>query len=200
MRLIIWALLSGFVVATGGFGLNLATSEGGGGGCHGPLTDGAATHIEIANHCFGPVVARVQPGDTVLWTNRDQALHNVYSPGQTWGDGKDLTQGASVKTVFPATGIFPYVCTLHPMMTGVVVVGDGSASAAAYTPLTSGQIAALAGPDPALRGETRVAPANAATVAPPEGDGGRTLAIAGLAAVASLTGLGAIGVALVRRR
>jgi len=197
MRLFFGAVVSGLAIAVGATGLWVSSSEAGGGGCHEALTDRATTQVSMTHNCFGPTVARVEVGDTVTWKNDDQQVHNVYSVGMGWGDGRQIDAGASVTAVFDATGVFPYLCTLHPGMGGVVVVGDGTASAAAFGPAS--------GPEAAMQYETESpagsAPRTSASASAGEGDGGVTLAIAGLVAgVASAVGLTVAGVAAVRRR
>ena len=101
---------------------------GGGGGCHDGLTDSAAKQIKLTVNCFGPTVARVELGDTVTWENNDQWQHNVYS--QAFVGSQAINAGEAYSYRFADIGIFPYVCTIHPGMMGVVVVGDGASTAA----------------------------------------------------------------------
>ena len=68
---------------------------------------------------FDPATLEVKVGDTVTFKNEDSAPHNVKI------DGKELgTQdpGASVTWTAAAAGSFPYSCTIHPSMTGEIVV------------------------------------------------------------------------------
>jgi plastocyanin len=96
----------------------------GGGGCHGPLTDGAGTTVELSQACFSPTVLRVAGGDTVTWVNRDSFTHNVYSTALPGFGTENLEYNDSASITFTDAGVFPYVCTLHPGMVGAVVVGD----------------------------------------------------------------------------
>jgi plastocyanin len=106
-------------------------SASAGGGCHSDtLTDGANTHVELSKRCFEPTVVRVQPGDSVTWTNRDPDVHAVSGAANSWGNFDDITTGQSVTYQFDESGVFPYFCYLHPSMVGAVVVGDGSAATA----------------------------------------------------------------------
>lgn len=169
-------------------------AEAGGGGWHTPLSDRAATKVEIVDSCFGPTVARVEAGDTVTWVNRDASPHNVYASGQGWSDGKSFDKGASVSVVFERSGVFPYVCTFHPGMVGVVVVGDGLAAESA---------APVGAPAPAARDLSdpgEVPMTGGAASAPREDSGGLNPAWAGVAAIGSAVGTGLLAVGLVRRR
>jgi plastocyanin len=102
-----------------------------GGGCHSDtLTDGATTQVELSKRCFEPTVVRLQPGDSVTWTNKDPDVHAVSGAANSWGNFNDITAGQSVTYQFDESGVFPYFCYLHPSMVGAVVVGDGSAVSA----------------------------------------------------------------------
>jgi plastocyanin len=131
-----------------------ATGGGGraGGGCHQALKDEHATEVTIDSSCYSPTVVRVQPGAAVTWTNRDDVPHNILGAGGSWGGShrdSNLLRGGSFSHTFETAGIFPYYCSLHPGMVGVVAVGDFEVSeeipdqalqfdAAAATPGASG--------------------------------------------------------------
>ena len=110
-----------------------AATASGGGGCGEAVTDGSGTKVTIQGYCFSPTVLYAQPGDTVTWTNRDPATHNVAGANMAWGSFEQLRRKRSVSYEFPKAGVFSYVCSLHPGMVGTVVVGDpvpGSAKGA----------------------------------------------------------------------
>lgn len=99
-----------------------------GGGCHTEVfSDEATTQVELTKNCFAPIVTRVEPGDTVSFTNTDPDIHTVTGVANTWGDDKNVHPGESVAYQFDESGVFPYFCYLHPSMVGTVVVGDGTA-------------------------------------------------------------------------
>jgi plastocyanin len=114
-----------------------------GGGCHGPLTDAAGVHVEIAALCFTPSVIRVRPGAMVNWVNRDGLEHTVTAAGDAFD--ADLQIGQSYSRRFDQSGVFPYYCHFHPGMVGVVLVGDGR-PAAGGTSTTIAALTAAAGP------------------------------------------------------
>jgi plastocyanin len=117
----------------------LALANGGdpalaGGGCHSEvLSDEAKTQVALTKNCFAPIVARVQPGDTVTFTNKDPDAHTVTGVANSWGTYDELGQGQTVSYQFDEPGVFPYFCVLHPSMAGAVVVGDGVPAAASRT-------------------------------------------------------------------
>ena len=90
---------------------------------------------ELNNSCFEQYVVNILVGDTVTWTNNDDAIHVVVSntPNTTsleyFEDGEYFDSGflktdESFSYTFNQEGIFGYFCTLHPWMNGYVTVGD----------------------------------------------------------------------------
>jgi plastocyanin len=100
-----------------------AFSAAGGGGCHMGTTQGKGTDVEIADACFTPTILRIDPGQSVTWTNTDPIVHNITA--NSWGHFDDLVRGDSFTATFDEAGVYPYACTYHPGMSGAVVVGDG---------------------------------------------------------------------------
>ncbi len=82
----------------------------------------ASFNIDMANTRFLPDILTITAGDTVTWTNRDNAHHNVVfltGLGQTENFG--LGQSASLR--FISAGTYKYLCALHGQsMSGTVVV------------------------------------------------------------------------------
>lgn len=77
-----------------------------------------STSVTIQNFAFSPAVVTVQQGGTVTWTNKDSTTHTV-----TFADGSsDVASGATFTKTFNDLGVFDYHCTIHPTMTGKVVV------------------------------------------------------------------------------
>jgi plastocyanin len=74
---------------------------------------------------FVPATAKVAAGGTVTWTSAAPAgsgiVHNVKSATNVW-PLTSIESGESFSHTFPAAGNFPYECTIHPGMTGVVRV------------------------------------------------------------------------------
>jgi len=70
---------------------------------------------------FTPETIEVNVGDTVLWINKDPFPHNVTAVDRQF-HSKDIGAGASWKLKTTQKGVFPYGCTLHPMMKATLVV------------------------------------------------------------------------------
>jgi plastocyanin len=86
---------------------------------------GAAVEVKIDNFTFVPHSVRVAPGTTVTWVNRDDIPHTVVSSGQVSGQlfkSKALDTDDKFSFTFAKAGSYPYFCSLHPKMTGEVVV------------------------------------------------------------------------------
>jgi plastocyanin len=80
---------------------------------------GAAVRIE--NFTFKNPVVTVKPGTTVTWTNGDDIPHAVVSKDGVF-KSKVLDTGDRFSFTFVKPGQFGYYCSLHPHMTGMIVV------------------------------------------------------------------------------
>jgi plastocyanin len=77
--------------------------------------------VVVDNFSFTPAIAAVPVGTTVTWTNHDDIPHNVVSPEQKFKSSVLDTDEAFSHT-FDAAGTYKYNCSIHPRMTGQVVV------------------------------------------------------------------------------
>jgi plastocyanin len=96
-----------------------------------PLSAGqASSPVQIDNFVFSPARLVVKAGTTVTWTNRDDIPHAVASktPGQF--KSKVLDTDESYSFTFATPGEYSYFCSLHPHMTGTIVVKATTGSAA----------------------------------------------------------------------
>jgi plastocyanin len=78
--------------------------------------------VSIDNFSFGPASAKVSAGTTVTWTNHDDVPHTVISTNKVFASPA-LDTGQQFSLRFEKAGTYPYYCSLHPKMTGKVVVG-----------------------------------------------------------------------------
>jgi plastocyanin len=99
-------------------------ARAGGGGCHAGVTQGEGSTIRIIDACFTPTILHVAPGDTVTWINDDAFAHNITANG--WGHFDDLAPHDRFAATFDHDGLYPFACTIHPGMSGVLVVGSGA--------------------------------------------------------------------------
>jgi plastocyanin len=77
--------------------------------------------VKIDNFSFGPAELTVTVGTTVTWTNRDDIPHTVVSIDKLF-KSKVLDTDEKFSFTFSSAGTFPYFCSIHPKMTGKVVV------------------------------------------------------------------------------
>lgn len=89
-------------------------------------TPGTQQPVQInltANLTFSPSDVTIEPGTTVTWINDVAMLHTVTPDGHDeWSEATLSAAGATFSHTFDSGGTFPYVCTLHAGMTGVIRV------------------------------------------------------------------------------
>lgn len=81
----------------------------------------AATEVKIDNFSFGPAAITLSVGTTVTWINRDDIPHTVVSTDKVF-KSKVLDTDEKFSYTFTKAGEYPYFCSIHPKMTGKVVV------------------------------------------------------------------------------
>jgi len=84
--------------------------------------------VQIDNFHYTPPSLIVAPGTTVTWTNADDSPHSVREK-----DGKFKSAALDTDDTFSQTfvepGEYEYFCSIHPYMTGKIIVKPaGSAS------------------------------------------------------------------------
>jgi 3',5'-cyclic-AMP phosphodiesterase len=83
----------------------------------------ASTHdVAVDNFSFSPGTASVAAGTTVTWTNKDDVPHNIVSTERKFKSAV-LDSDEQFSYRFEAPGTYKYFCSLHPRMTGQIVVG-----------------------------------------------------------------------------
>jgi plastocyanin len=83
----------------------------------------AAAEVTIDNFSFGPATLTVAVGTSVTWINRDDIPHTVVSTddAKTF-KSKVLDTDEKFSFTFSKAGTYPYFCSIHPKMTGKVIV------------------------------------------------------------------------------
>ena len=81
----------------------------------------ASAEVRIDNFVFGPQTLTVAVGTTVTWTNSDDIPHTSVSTEGVF-KSKVLDTDEKFSYTFTKAGTYPYYCTIHPKMTGKVVV------------------------------------------------------------------------------
>ncbi len=90
---------------------NTPTSTGAGGGAQ----------VVMKNLAFDPDSVTIKVGESVTWTNEDSSTHTVVANNGEFDSGS-LAKGDTFTFKFDKAGTYPYHCSIHPSMTGTVVV------------------------------------------------------------------------------
>jgi plastocyanin len=80
------------------------------------------TEVVIANFSFSPKTFTVSAGATVTWTNHDKVPHAVMSADNQFQKSPVLKAGQSFSNTFTTAGTYSYFCSIHPRMTGKIIV------------------------------------------------------------------------------
>jgi amicyanin len=77
--------------------------------------------VQIHDFAFSPPNLTVKAGTTVTWRNKDDIPHTVASSTRVFKSGAIDTDD-SYSFTFKESGTYQYFCSLHPHMTGKIVV------------------------------------------------------------------------------
>jgi 3',5'-cyclic-AMP phosphodiesterase len=92
-----------------------------------PLDEGMKTaaaggrQVAVDNFSFAPATTAVPVGSTITWTNHDDVPHNVVSTEKKFASPV-LDTDEQFSHTFDVKGTYQYYCSIHPKMTGQVVV------------------------------------------------------------------------------
>ena len=84
----------------------------------------AGPTVKIDNFVFGPEALTVTVGTTVTWINQDDIPHTVVANDKSF-KSKVLDSDERFSFTFTKPGEYGYFCSLHPHMTGKVIVKAG---------------------------------------------------------------------------
>jgi plastocyanin len=115
------AVLAGACSSGASSSSSTTTTASGGSGVGSPSAGGSAT-ITIQNYNFSPAKITVTPGEKVTVTNKDPVAHTVTANDKKFDTG-DIDAGKTVTFTAPSSpGSYPYICTIHQYMTGMLTV------------------------------------------------------------------------------
>ena len=77
--------------------------------------------VGIDNFTFNPQKLTVKAGTTVTWKNMDDIPHAVVAVNKQF-KSKTLDTDDAYSFTFTTPGSYEYFCSLHPHMTGTIVV------------------------------------------------------------------------------
>ena len=92
-------------------------------------TGGSVYSVDILANVFDPASLNISTGDSVRWRAveyRSGVPHDVTSNDSTWGSNGDMNLGSTYVKTFSEAGTYEYHCSVHPDMTGVITVTNGS--------------------------------------------------------------------------
>ena len=81
----------------------------------------ASVLVSMLSGAFSPAHLDVMTGDNVAWTNTSTKTHNINFETEGFNSGRVEPRGGA-HHVFAVAGVYPYICTIHTGMTGVIGV------------------------------------------------------------------------------
>jgi len=86
-------------------------------------TAGGGTSVQIImnNRSYDPKTVTIGLGGTVTWVNQEALRHDVVADNGEFNSGL-FGEGETFSFTFSAAGTYPYHCSIHPGMTGTVIV------------------------------------------------------------------------------
>jgi plastocyanin len=85
----------------------------------------AGPTVRIDNFVFGPETLTVAVGTTVTWINQDDIPHTVVANDKQTFKSRVMDTDERFSFTFTKPGEYGYFCSLHPHMTGKVIVKAG---------------------------------------------------------------------------
>jgi len=82
----------------------------------------AKNKIEIKDFMFNPPTITVKSGQKITWINRDEEPHTIVSVGKKFQKSSALDTDQEFSITAGAPGTYEYFCSVHPKMTGTIVV------------------------------------------------------------------------------
>src|SRR5437667_9890497 len=85
-------------------------------------TSDKQNRIEIKDFAFNPQTITVKSGEKVTWINRDEEPHTIVSVGKQFKKSTALDTDQEFTITVRAPGTDEYYCSVHPKMTGIIIV------------------------------------------------------------------------------
>jgi plastocyanin len=85
-------------------------------------TSDKQNRIEIKDFAFNPQTITVKSGEKVTWINRDEEPHTIVSVGKQFKKSTALDTDQEFTITVGTPGTYEYFCSVHPKMTGTIVV------------------------------------------------------------------------------
>ena len=78
--------------------------------------------IEIKDFAFNPQTITVKSGQKITWVNRDEEPHTIVSVEKQFKKSSALDTDQEFTITAGAPGTYTYYCSVHPKMTGTIVI------------------------------------------------------------------------------
>ena len=91
----------------------------------------APSTVAIDNFTFNPQQLTIKAGTTVTWTNKDDIPHAIAAVNKQF-KSKALDTDDAYSFTFATPGTYEYFCSLHPHMTGTIVVEAEAGNSATH--------------------------------------------------------------------
>lgn len=99
-----------------------------------PPAQAASQAVMMEDYAYSPSTLTARVGDTVTWTNHDQAPHDVQTTSAPVAiKSALLSNGQSFSYTFTTPGTYSYYCSVHPDMRAQVIVQPAPAAPAPAT-------------------------------------------------------------------
>ena len=85
-------------------------------------TTSKQNRIEIKDFAFNPQTITVKSGEKVTWINRDDEPHTIVSVEKQFKKSTALDTDQEFTITAGTPGTYSYFCSVHPKMTGTIVV------------------------------------------------------------------------------
>jgi plastocyanin len=82
----------------------------------------SGNRIEIKDFAFNPPTITVKSGEKITWINRDEEPHTIVSVEKQFKKSSALDTDQEFTITAGAPGTYTYYCSVHPKMTGTIVV------------------------------------------------------------------------------
>jgi plastocyanin len=110
-----------------------------------PHAAAASKPVDITRLGFSPNRITIDPGDTVVWTNKDSGQHGIVADQGKFPASPALQPNQSYSYTFTKSGTFGYRDTFNQKERGTVVVREGVALAASSRFVVVGRSTTLTG-------------------------------------------------------
>jgi plastocyanin len=81
----------------------------------------SANVVNIDNFSFAPKELTIAAGTQITWTNKDDVPHTIVSVDHQF-KSKTLDTDEKFSFIFQSAGTYEYFCSIHPKMTGKIIV------------------------------------------------------------------------------